>query len=75
MNSTRPSWQEQALCRSADPDVFFPITGHQATDAKRVCAQCLVRTDCLDCALAIGETHGIWGGLSELERRELRQRG
>ena len=72
-------WWSLAACRSADPDLFFPISGSgpavgQVHRAKAVCADCPVRTDCLGYALAADPLHGVWGGMSEEERRLLRQR-
>lgn len=68
------TWQAEALCAQTDPDSFFPEQGASAHEAKRVCAYCPVRSDCLEYALANDERFGIWGGLSELERRRLRSR-
>lgn len=66
-------WQEQANCLGVDPDLFFPERGASTREAKAVCAGCEVRVDCLEYALANGEKFGIWGGLSERERRRLRR--
>lgn len=61
-----PSWREEAACRGMDPDLFFPERGESTAEAKAVCRACLVRTPCLDEALAEdpGRDRGIWGGLS-----------
>jgi WhiB family redox-sensing transcriptional regulator len=67
------SWQDRALCAETDPEEFFPVKGGSTRQAKRVCGACEVRAECLDYALANGEQHGIWGGLSERERRRLKQ--
>jgi WhiB family transcriptional regulator, redox-sensing transcriptional regulator len=72
-------WWSRAACKSADPDLFFPISGcgpavAQAERAKAVCAACQVRRDCLRYALAAGPLQGVWGGMTEEERRLLRQR-
>lgn len=64
-------WMELALCQQTDPEVFFPEKGGSTRDAKRVCAGCEVRSDCLLYALEHKERFGIWGGLSERERRRL----
>src|ERR1700739_605766 len=58
-----------------DPDLFFPERGASTREAKEVCRGCVVREDCLEYALANGEKFGIWGGLSERERRKIRRRG
>ena len=67
-------WQEQALCAQTDPEAFFPEKGGSTREAKRVCSRCEVRGDCLSFALAHDERFGIWGGLSERERRRLKRR-
>jgi len=69
-------WRDDAECRTADPDLFFPIgttalAVRQTREAKQVCARCEVRPACLQWAVATGQTSGVWGGLSEDERREL----
>lgn len=72
-NEDAKRWQEQANCLGVDPDLFFPERGASTREAKAVCAGCEVRVDCLEYALANGEKFGIWGGLSERERRRLRR--
>ena len=67
------SWQDQANCLGVDPDLFFPERGASTREAKEVCRGCVVRLDCLEYALDNGEKFGIWGGLSERERRRLRR--
>ncbi|MDR1823988.1 MAG: WhiB family transcriptional regulator [Bifidobacteriaceae bacterium] len=67
-------WQERALCAQTDPEAFFPEKGGSTREAKKVCSSCDVRAECLDYALANDERFGIWGGLSERERRKLKQR-
>ncbi|MEY2476795.1 MAG: WhiB family transcriptional regulator, redox-sensing transcriptional regulator [Actinomycetota bacterium] len=69
----RPSWQDQANCMGVDPDLFFPERGASTREAKEVCRGCVVREDCLEYALANGEKFGIWGGMSERERRRIRR--
>lgn len=69
-----PSWQEHALCAQTDPEAFFPEKGGSTREAKRVCLSCDVRSECLEYALAHDERFGIWGGLSERERRRLKRR-
>jgi WhiB family redox-sensing transcriptional regulator len=66
-------WQEQANCLGVDPDLFFPERGASTREAKSVCRGCEVRVECLEYALAHGEKFGIWGGLSERERRRVRR--
>ena len=68
------SWQEKALCAQTDPEAFFPEKGGSTREAKRVCLSCEVKDDCLEYALANDERFGIWGGLSERERRRLKKR-
>ena len=67
------SWQDLANCLGGDPDVFFPARGASTREAKEVCGGCVVREDCLEYALANGEKFGIWGGMSERERRRIRR--
>lgn len=66
------TWRDQGACRGVDPNVFFPERGDSCVAAKKVCAGCPVRGECLDFALAHGEKFGIWGGKSERERSRLR---
>src|SRR6476620_9557576 len=66
-------WQGQANCLGVDPDLFFPERGASTKEAKGVCRGCVVREDCLEYALANGEKFGIWGGMSERERRRIRR--
>ena len=68
-----PDWQERALCAQTDPEAFFPEKGGSTREAKRICSGCEVRAECLEYALAQDERFGIWGGLSERERRRLRR--
>ena len=67
-------WQDRALCAQTDPEIFFPDKGESTTAAKRVCVGCEVRAECLQEALDRGERFGVWGGLSERERRDLAAR-
>ena len=68
------AWQSDALCAQTDPEAFFPEKGGSTRDAKKICASCPVRAQCLEYALANDERFGIWGGLSERERRKLRKK-
>ena len=65
-------WRERAACRGADLQVFFPGRGEPAEPARRICACCAVRQPCLDYAISHGIVDGIWGGLTERDRRPLR---
>lgn len=67
------AWQERALCAQTDPEAFFPEKGGSTREAKKVCTRCDVRAECLEYALAHDERFGIWGGLSERERRKLKR--
>jgi WhiB family redox-sensing transcriptional regulator len=72
-------WRHHAACRDEDPELFFPIgnTGPallQIEEAKSVCRRCPVREECLQFALETGQDAGVWGGLSEDERRALKRR-
>ncbi len=76
-------WLHRARCRNEDPELFFPVgvTGpaaDQVAAAKAVCRECEVRAECLEWAMVTGQDSGVWGGLSEEERRALaraRRRG
>lgn len=63
---------QRARCREADPEWFFPEKGASTKEAKAVCQVCEVRDGCLELALGRGERFGVWGGMSERERRGLR---
>jgi WhiB family redox-sensing transcriptional regulator len=69
-----PTWQDRALCAQTDPEAFFPEKGGSTREAKRICTTCEVRAECLEYALEHDERFGIWGGLSERERRRLKRR-
>ncbi|MEX0768000.1 MAG: WhiB family transcriptional regulator [Microthrixaceae bacterium] len=72
-NEEDKSWQMLSNCLGVDPDLFFPERGASTKDAKAVCQGCVVREDCLEYALTNREKFGIWGGLSERERRRIRR--
>ena len=72
-------WWSLAACQAVDPDLFFPMSATNPARAdlaaaKAVCARCPVQAECLQYALAAGPVQGVWGGMSEEERRLLRQR-
>lgn len=69
-----PDWQKNALCAQTDPEAFFPDKGGSTREAKRVCAACPVSAECLHYAIDNDERFGIWGGLSERERRRLKKK-
>jgi WhiB family redox-sensing transcriptional regulator len=67
-------WRLLAACRHMDPELFFPVSASgssldQITQAKAICAGCPVRRRCLAFALVTRQRHGVWGGMSEQERR------
>jgi WhiB family redox-sensing transcriptional regulator len=64
-------WRQRAACCGADLDLFYPERGESADPARRVCERCPVRQPCLEYALSNRITYGIWGGLTERERRPL----
>ena len=73
------NWRALAACRSADPDLFFPISGkglgeRQIARAKKICAGCRVRTECLEFAQSHEQTYGIWGGTTTEDRQRDRRR-
>ncbi|MQA94539.1 MAG: WhiB family transcriptional regulator [Streptosporangiales bacterium] len=72
-------WRHRAACRDEDPEVFFPIGNNgpaliQIEEAKAVCRSCSVMEACLEWALRSGQDAGVWGGMSEDERRALKRR-
>jgi WhiB family redox-sensing transcriptional regulator len=67
-----PAWQVRAACRGVDPELFFMDRGESTTTAKAICRGCVVRAECLEYAITEKEKFGIWGGLSERERRKIR---
>ena len=67
------AWQEHALCAQTEPEAFFPEKGGSTREAKQVCEMCGVKDQCLEYALENDERFGIWGGLSERERRRLKK--
>ena len=78
------AWQIKAACRGPQSAVFYPPNQFERKDeklerevrAKAICATCSVKKDCLEYAINIREQHGIWGGLNEVERKQLiAQRG
>lgn len=69
------NWRQRSACRGLDPEIFYPATDEEADEAKEICAICPVRQMCLEHALAAREREGVWGGLTERERRRvIRQR-
>lgn len=68
------AWMQNAQCRGIDPEVFFPNDGTGFSEAARVCAQCIVKSECLEYALEKRIEHGVWGGASERERRRILRR-
>jgi len=69
----RAAWVDRSACRGVDVNRFFPHRGEPVDTLKAICRGCPVRADCLDYAMVNVERHGIWGGLSERERRRLRR--
>lgn len=74
-----PAWQHRAACREEDPELFFPVgTSGPALlkieEAKAVCRRCPVMGSCREWALETGQDAGVWGGLSEDERRAMSRR-
>lgn len=72
-------WRHDAVCRDEDPELFFPVGNSgpavlQIAEAKAVCRRCPVASQCLAWALESGQDAGVWGGMSEDERRALKRR-
>lgn len=70
----KPAWMADASCRGMDPSLFFAERGAPTATAKAVCAGCPVTAECLAYAINLGERNGVWGGLSERQRRKIRTR-
>ena len=73
VTADNPRWMDAGACASVDPELWFPEMGGATKQAKLICSTCDVRTLCLDYALEHNERSGIWGGLSDNERRKLRR--
>jgi WhiB family redox-sensing transcriptional regulator len=79
VTATGENWRSSGACRSADPDLFFPISTKgpaekQIARAKMICAGCRVRQECLEFALTHDQTYGIWGGTTVEDRQRDRRR-
>jgi WhiB family redox-sensing transcriptional regulator len=82
VRSVSELWQARAACKGPHATVFFPPAHAERKEekvareqrAKSICASCAVRRDCLEYAIRIREPHGIWGGLNEVERKQLVER-
>ncbi len=72
-SASRPAWMEQGACLDADPEMFYPVDSRPegSEPAKRICASCPALQQCHVWALSHGESQGVWGGLSEAERRTI----
>lgn len=66
-------WRHLAACRRVDPETFFPVSETGEQEAKAVCAGCPVQARCREWALATGQDAGVWGGLTDTERRALKR--
>lgn len=73
MTTPAAEWRDRAACLGSDPALFFPTRGEPTKQIKAVCAACSVRLECGDHALEENEKLGIWGGMSERERRRVRR--
>jgi WhiB family redox-sensing transcriptional regulator len=73
LESGQEIWQSFALCSEVDFDTFFPEKGGSTKEAKRICAECVVIDQCRNFAIANDQRYGIWGGLAESERFEIRK--
>lgn len=67
-------WKLQGLCNQADPEAWFPDKGGANAEVKKICGRCPVRLACLQYALDTKQAWGVWGGLSEFERKALRKK-
>jgi len=67
-------WRDRAACRNIDTATFYRHRGESIEDAREVCRRCPVRAECLDYALSTGQKYGVWGGMSERQRRLMKAR-
>lgn len=72
--ATPYDWQDGVACAQVATELFFPLKGGTATDARRICGSCDAKLACLDYALRTNQTEGIWGGTTPLERARMRRR-
>ena len=68
------NWRARALCSGANPELWFAVGAVEHKQAKRICSECSVRPECLAYAMDVPVDHGIWGGLTERERRSFRRK-
>lgn len=68
------AWTLEAACLGCPPELFFPSRGEPSKDAQAVCAGCPVQQECLEYAIVTGRRHGVWGGRSGKDLREMRRR-
>jgi WhiB family redox-sensing transcriptional regulator len=71
---TQTDWYDDAACRDAETDVFFPKSDADTEAAKAICAACPVREECLEFAIETRPSDGVWGGLTPIERHRLIRR-
>lgn len=69
----RPEWMHDAACRGMNPELFYPGRGESVAQARNTCRGCPVRAECLAYAISTGEKTGMWGGMSERDRRRIRR--
>lgn len=73
LNSSSNAWMAESLCAQVDPELFFPDKGASTKEAKKVCQKCPVTSECLEYAMSSDDRYGVFGGLSERDRRKLRK--
>ena len=69
----RYGWMDRAACAQVGGDMWYPEQGESVEPAKQVCARCPVKAECLDFALETGDRWGVWGALSDRQRRAVRR--
>ena len=75
MTTPDTAWMDRGACRGTPPDIMHPTDRDGELRAKAACATCTVRNDCLLFALVTREKHGVWGGRTAEERRQILRRG
>ena len=73
LSAADQDWRAKGLCSQSDPDLWFSVGALDHKQAKLICGQCEVRQQCLQYAVSAPVEHGIWGGLTERERRKVRR--
>jgi WhiB family transcriptional regulator, redox-sensing transcriptional regulator len=72
-NKLNENWMDSALCKDEPRETFFPVNSAGVIAAKKICDICVVKEECLEYAIDEGIVHGVWGGTSERQRRQIKK--